>query len=259
MSEQGTTSSAPVDSKDVLAFSADEIEAYKRLRITSKGGVGRGWSLVFNFLLIVALFAGLGVGGWLYQRQYVAVETALNRDIPRMLAQLDRLDRESEESDKTLSARVNKAIKDLEHAGGDIRELRDIVNKRNQQWIKENAELIKRQGKDIGELLVNSKSFKSRSEVYERALDTQQRLLDRIANSEEGYLNMKATEQQLVDNLNNLATKQKALDRRVDGEEQGTRATNNHRKQLNRQYLAFKNQIGKMQQSIKTLKTQIGQ
>lgn len=257
MSEQDKTSDAPIDEKDVLAFSADEIKTYKRLRTASKGGVGRGWALFFNFLLIVALLAGLGVGGWLYQRQYIAVETALERDLPSILARLEKLDAEREESDKTLSARVNKALKDLEHIDGDILELRDIVNKRNQQWIKENAELIKRQGKDVGELLVNSKRFKSRSEVYERALETQQQMLDRIANSEENYRNTKITEQQLADNLNSLTTKHVALNTRVNVEEQSTRATTNHRKQLNRQYLEFKKQVAKMQQSIRDLKTQV--
>lgn len=239
-----------------VAFSKDEIRTYKRLRSAKKPRIGRGWAIFFNFLMICALIAGGVVAAKLYQEQSVELRRAMGA-FPRIERQLANLTSENEEAGKTLGARVNTALRDIEQLNTDISDLRALINKRNQQWIRENTDAISKQRKDIGGLLVDVKQFKSRSEVYERGLQTQQNILERTSTAELAFQDLGKSAQNLADDLNRQAQQVEGVKKRLKDEERFTKATAGHRKQINRQYLEINKRLAALRVTVHELEASV--
>ncbi len=256
MTDDSTRSTAGNDDFDhsALAFSQDEIQAYKRLKAAKRTGIGRRWAIFFNFLLWCALVAGGSVAAWLYQEQSAQLRYAMEA-LPNINQQLARLTSESEESGKTLTSRFDTAVSQIEQLEQEVRSLRNLVNKRNQQWIKDNALQIGKQQKDIGELLEDLKVLKGRSRSYDKGLQVQQNLLERTSTSELNLQQLSKSNQTLADDLNRKAEELQKITDRLKAEEAFSKATQGHRKQINRQYLQINKRLASLKESITALES----
>lgn len=263
--ENVATSQAPEPSAAVvdlqnpkaLTPSQDEIERYRRLRQNVNQPVGAR-SRFSSFLWFLFVLSALAGGGWLYYQQALDVQT-LKTQFPEMQDRLEQATSKNQESDETLTARVTKISEQLAAAENEVRQLWDVANKRNQQWIKENSDALKRQRQDIGELLLANQTIQVRAEEYDHALNVQKDLLERIESIDKVYQQLADAQQGLTDNLNNLIEQTGKIDKRVIELEEAVVAIDRHRKLLTRQkldidkrFLGLEKQNKDLQQAIKS-------